>query len=216
MMAMNRWDRLRQAWQSQSIGTIRTNPDRVLKVARFERRAYLGFDIFLIAVSLSLGVLNLRWAFQDIQKDWPWLIYSGSGAWVAGYALFNRWRLRGLRRYAANYKEPLLAHVEWSIKDIEHRMRVDANSFWWYLLPIALGCMIPPVILVAMEYSKKPQIETLFESLFALLLIEGMFVGIFFFIHWFMKRLGRMGLEGQRQELQALRALRESLLKTEV
>ena len=113
-------------------------------------------DISVISFFLCVGVFMLWSAFRDIQKDWPWLIYAASVAWVVGYILFNRWRRR---RDAAHYDEPLLAHVEWSIKDIEHQMWLDRYSLWWYILPIALGCMIPPVLFFAMEYSKRPLLD---------------------------------------------------------
>ena len=201
-------EKLRQAWQSQSCGAIGTNPDLLLKVARVERRIYFWVDMFVISVFLGIGVWTLGWVFRDIQRLWPWLIYSASGAWVVGYILFNRWRRR---RHAARYDEPLLAHVEWSIKDIEHRMRVDGNSLWWYILPIALGCMIPPTLSFAMEYSKRP----LLDSLIPWLVAEGFFAATFIFVHLVMKYGRRMGLEGQLQELQALRSLRETLLNAE-
>ena len=127
---------------------------------------------------------------------------------MVGYILFNRWRRR---RHAAHYDEPLLAHVEWSIKDIEHQMWLDRYSLWWYILPIALGCMIPPVLFFAMDYSKRP----LLDSLMPLLGTEVVFVATFTFVYLVMKFGVRIADEKRRQELQALRALRESLLNTE-
>ena len=209
---MNFLDKLQQAWQSQCSKPIDIKPDQLLKIARLERRVYFWVDMFVILVLLSVGTGMLWFAFRDIQNQWPWLIYSASLACVVGYILFNRWRRR---RHAAHYDEPLLAHVEWSIKDIEHRMRVDENSLWWYVLPIALGCMIPPAISFAMEYIRNPGWGHLFGLLFALLVTEGVFAAVFYFVHWTMKKGRRRGLEGQRQELQALRALRETLLNSE-
>jgi hypothetical protein len=207
-MAMSCLDRLQQAWQSQPDGTLGINPDQLLKVVRLERRTIFWCDVFVILTFLCVMVFMLWSAFRDIQKDWPWLISAASDAWVVGYILFNRWRRQ---RDAARYDEPLLAHVEWAIKDIEHRMWLDRDSLWWYVLPIAAGCMIPPVLFFAMEYSKRP----LLDSLIPLLLILGVFAAVFTFVHLVMKYGRRMGLETRRQELLALRALRESLLNTE-
>jgi hypothetical protein len=214
-MAMSRLDRLQQAWQSQSCGTIGTNPDLLLKV-RLQRRIYFWIDIFLISVSLSVGVLMLRFAFRDIQKGWPWLISVASEVWVVGYILLNRWRRR---RNAAHYDEPLLTHVESSIKYIEHQMRLDRNMIWWCILPIFLGCVIPVGILGAMEYSKKPELLIPF----VLLLTLGVFAAVFYFVYLVMRYAnylvmrytGRCITEQSRQELVALRALRESLLNAE-
>jgi hypothetical protein len=199
-------DKLQEAWQSQCNKPLDVNPDQLLKTARFERRAYFWIDMSLISAFIFFGVLMFGWTFRD--KDWPWLIYSASDAWVVAYILFNRWRRR---RHAAHYDESVLAHVEWSIKDIEHRMRLERNQLWWYVLPIALGCMIPPVITFAMEYSKTP----LLFSLFALLVIEGVFAATFYLVHRVLKYGERIAIEKHRRQLQALRALRETLLNTE-
>ena len=150
----------------------------------------------------------LVWAFRDIHKGWPWLIYSACIAWVVAYMLFNRWQRR---RNAAHADEPLLAHVEWSIKDIEHRMWQERYSLWWYIVPLALGCMIPPVIFFARDHGKRPP----FDSLMPLLSSEVTFAVTFIFVYLVMKFAVRIANEKHRQELQALRALRESLLNTD-
>jgi FtsH-binding integral membrane protein len=205
-------DKLQQAWQTQCNKPLDVNPDHLLKTARLERRVYFWVDVSVISILLCCGTGMFGWAFRDIQNQWPWLIYSACLAGVVGCILFNRWRRR---RYAAHYDEPLLAHVEWSIKDIEHRMWLDQYSFWWYILPIALGCMIPPAISFAIEYSRNPGWAAGFAFLFVLLVSEGIFVAIFYFIHQVMKNARHRGLEGQRQKLQALRALRDTLLNAE-
>lgn len=201
-------DTLQQAWQSQCSKPIDVKPDQLLKVARHERRVQLLVDIGIISFFFCVGILMLGWAFRDIQKDWPWLISSASVAWVVGYILFNRWRRR---HHAAHYDEPLLAHVEWSIKDIEHQMWLDRYSPWWYILPITLGCMIPPIIFFAMDYTKRP----LLDSLMPLLGTEGVFAATFIFAYLVMKFGVRIADAKRRQELLALRALRESLLITD-
>lgn len=201
-------DKLQRAWQSQRCATPAMNPDQLLKGVRLERRVLFWSDMFVILVLLCVGVLMSWFAFRDIQKDWPWLISAVSDAWVVGYILFNRWRRR---HDAAHYDETMLAHVERSIKDVEHRMWLDRYSLWWYVLPIALGCMIPPVLFFAMDYSKDHE----WGHIFLLLFMLGVFAAVFIFVHLAMKYGVRMGLEGRRRELQALRALRESLLNTE-
>jgi hypothetical protein len=205
---MNFLDKLQQAWQSQCSKPIDVKPDQLLNAARVERRVQCWVDITVISVFLCFGVFMLWSAFRDIQNDWPWLISAASVAWVVGYILFNRWRRR---LDAAHYDEPLLPHVEWSIKDIEHQMWLDRHSLWWYILPIALGCMIPPVLFFAMEYSKRP----LLDSLIPMVVTEGVFAATFIFVYLVMKFGVRIANEKRRQELQALRALRENLLNTE-
>ena len=208
----NLLDRLQQAWQSQCNKPLDVNPDQLLKTARLERRVYFWVHMFLISFFLCVGIFMLRSAFRDIHKDWPWLIYSACLAWVVGFMLFNQWRRRS---HAPHYDEPLLAHVEWSIKDIEHRIWQDRYTFWWYTLPITLGCIIPPTISSVMDYIRKPEWGLLFALLFGLLFILGVFAAVFIFLDRVSKYVTRMVNEARRKELQALRTLRESLLNTE-
>jgi uncharacterized membrane protein len=91
-------------------------------------------------------------------------------------------------------------------------MWLDRYSPWWYVLPIALGCMIPPVLLFAMDYNST---RPLLHRLIPLLVTLGGFAAVFTFVHLVMKYARRMGRESRRHELQALRALRESLLNAE-
>lgn len=201
-------DEMLEAWQSQCSKPIDVKPDQLLKVARLERLVQFCVDVGIISFFFCVGV-QMSWsAFRDIQKGWPWLITSASLAWVIGYILFNRWRRR---HRAAHFDEPLVAHVNWSIKDIEHQMWLDRYSPWWYILPITLGCMIPPVFFFAMNYRERP----LLDSLMPLLSVEGFFAATFVFVYLVMKYGLRKANEKHRQELHALWALRESLLNTE-
>jgi CDP-diglyceride synthetase len=205
---MSLLDKLQQAWQSQRCAAPPMNPDALLKGVRLERQVAFWADIFIIAVLAGVGASMSRFASGNIGKNWPWLIYVASDVWVIGFILFNRWRRR---RHAAHYDQPLLAHVEWSIQDIEHRMWQDRYSLWWYILPLALGCMIPPIFFFGMEYGKRP----LSSSLSPLLVAEGVFLAVFTVVHLVMRYGQRVSNEKRRRELDALRALRESLLNTE-
>jgi hypothetical protein len=91
----------------------------------------------------------------------------------------------------------------------------DRYMLWWYTLPIALGCMIPPTIFFVMDFIRKPEWGRLFQGAFALLFSLGVFAAIFIFVHKVISYGLRVGNEARRQELEALRALRESLLNTE-
>lgn len=213
---MNLFDKWQQAWQSQCHQPLDINPDQlrqsaasVLMVARVERWAHFVLDMVLILILLIPGTWMLG-RIRDLHKDWPWLIYVACIAWVVGFVLFNRWRRR---RHAARYDAPLLAHVEGAIKDIESRMWRDRYSFWWYILPLALGCMLPPTISFALQFHRTHD----WESFFSLLFLLGFFAAFFAAVHWFMSRVRRIRtvVAAQRRELEALRALRETLLNPE-
>jgi hypothetical protein len=203
---MNFLDKFQQAWQSQCNKPVDINPDQLLKVANIERHAYFWVDMLLVSFFFFDMVFMLWSAFRkDIDQNWPWVISAASSLWVLGYVVFNRWRQR---RHAAQYDESVLAHVEWSIKEAEHRMWQDRFTFWWYILPIALGCMIPPAVFFAMQCGKRP----LLDALIPFVMTEVVFAGVMIFVHLVMKYGQRAGLVGQRQKLAALRTLRETLL----
>ena len=210
---MNILDKLQQAWQSQRCKPLDINPNHLLKTARFERWAYFVLEMVGVLLLLIPGTWML-WRIRDIPKDWPWLIYVACIAWVVGFLLFNQWRGR---RRAARYEEPLVAHVEWAIKDIEYRMWQDRHTLWWYIVPLALGCMIPTTISICIRHF--PEVHdwvSFFELLFTLLLVLGFFAAFFAAVHWFISRVQGMHtvVEARRRELEALRALRETLLNS--
>jgi MFS family permease len=201
-------DTFQQAWQSQRCAAPAMNPDALLKRVRLQRRLNLWVDIGVIVVFAGCGAWMLGSAFRDIHRGWPWLFYVASTAWVIGYILFNRWRRR---RVAARADEPLLAHVEWSLKELEYQMWLDSNSLWWYVLPIALGCMIPPIVLFSMNFNEHHG----WRDILGLLSSLAVFAVTFIFVHLVMKIGTRIANEKRRRELAALAALRESLLNTE-
>ena len=212
---MNSLEKLQQAWQSQRCKPL--TPDHFAKMpgnlllmtARLERWAYFVIDMLLILVLLIPGIGMLR-GIRDIHKDWPWLIYVACIAWVVGFVLFNHWRRR---RHAPRYDEPMLAHVEWSIKQIEYRIWQDRYTLWWYIVPLALGCMIPPAISSGLEFHRTHD----WEILFALLFMLAFFAAFFAAVHWIISRIQGMRavVEVRRRELDALRTLREALLNSE-
>lgn len=206
---MSLLDKFQQAWQSQRCASPPAmNPDVLLKGVRRERQVTFWADIFVISVLAGIGASMSKFAFRDLHQNWPWMIYVASDVWVIGFILFNRWRRR---RHAARYDGPLLAHVEWSIQEIEHRMWQDRYSLWWYILPLALGCMVPPIFFFWLEHGKRP----LAASLTPLLVAESVFVAVFTFVHLVMRYGRRISNEKRRQELHGLRTLRDNLLNTE-
>ena len=68
--------------------------------------------------------------------------------------------------------------------------------------------MLPPILFFAMDYSKKRELDLLYQLLFGL----GGFAATFVGVYLVMKYASRIGLETRRRELLALWALRETLL----
>lgn len=205
---MNRLDKLKQAWQAQRCFEVGADPDTLLKVNRLGRQFELLADVIIVSFFTYLVISTLWWVFGDFPRKWPQLIYAAGAAWVAGFMLFDRWRRR---RKIGKYDESMLAHVEWSIQEIQHRMWLDRCMAWWYVLPLALGCMIPPVISFAIGYLNKPDWAPLGSLLGQLV----SFAILFFLIYLFLRFAVRLGLNRRQQELDALQALRESLLNAE-
>jgi hypothetical protein len=201
---MNVLVKFQQAWQCQQKKNYVVNPDELLKTARLERRAIFLCELFVIAVLSFVGISMLG-SIHDIRKDWPWLIYTGCMAWVVGFMLFNQWRTR---RRAVPLDAPMLAHVEASIKELEHRIWQDRCTFWWYTMPIALGCIVPPTIFFFIEFSRQPRISELFSWMGTV----AFFMVIFAFVHVIISKGHRKTENTRRRELEALRSLRETLL----
>ncbi len=219
---MNMLDKLQQVWQSQCAKPLDIGPDQFLKMprhlllttARIERWAYFVIDMLLILILLIPGT-GMLWRIRDIHKDWPWLIYVACIGWVVGFILFNHWRRW---RHAPRYDEPMLAHVEWSIKEIEYRLWQDRYTLWWYIVPLALGCMIPSTISIGiMGFAEVHDWASFFVLLSTLLFTLGVFAAIFALVYWVIMSVQRMRpvVEARRRELEALQSLRKTLLNPE-
>jgi len=206
-------DKLQQAWQSQRSKPLDINPNHLLKrarpllfMARLERWATLCEDMLVILFLLFPG--TLLWRISGIHKDWPWLIYAACIACFVGFMLFNQWRRR---RHAPRHDEPLLAHVERAIKDIELRMWRSRYMLWWETVPIALAFAIPITISLGMKFDKTHDWGILFQLLFGL----GFLAVFFTFYHLFktcVRRRMPLVADLRHRDLEQLRALRETLL----
>jgi hypothetical protein len=207
-MKMSFFGKLQLAWQCQNEKKIDVNPDQLLKTARFERRMDFWMDLVVILILVFVGVSTLS-RMQHINHGWPWLIYTGCIAWVVGFMFFFQLK----RRFnSARYDEPLLVHVECAIRDREIRIWQDSYTFWWYTLPIALGCMVPPIITFILDFQTRHD----WGALFGLLVVEAIFVAVFIFAHVVITRGLRAASEARRKELKALQELRENLLNAEL
>jgi len=200
---MTSLNKLKEAWQCQSFGNLENNPDKLLSRARFERRIYVAYDLFIMVLMTGFAVSMLLSALQDIGKNWPWLIYTASIGWVAGFMLLQHMR----RRRVNNYTDTVLGHVNRSIQDVEQRIRQDQYIFWWYTFPIAFGCIVPTIITSAIDFYRTGEPGVVVGLIVTLVF----FSVVFAFVHLVIKYAGRAGLQSRLKELDALRALRDTL-----
>ena len=124
---------------------------------------------------------------------------------MAGHILVDRWRRR---RQAPRFEGDLLSHIEQSLKDVEHQIWLLKNVFWWYLLPLILGALIPNVYFLVTDLATR-KLRT-FIGPFAL--SSFVFAAVFYAAYLLNQYAMRRELEPRRRELLELR---ESLLKEE-
>jgi hypothetical protein len=131
-------DDLKEAWREQaSRGRLTVDAARLDEEVRKRRQ----FDSVLFwrdvrEVGVSLVMIPV-WIYMGVELSLPWAWYLAVPAflWIAGYMLADR---RIQRRREAGPGEPLRRHVESSLRQVEHQIRLLRNVFWWYLLPLAL------------------------------------------------------------------------------
>ncbi len=204
-------EKLQQAWQSQPGGSqIHVDADALIKEVRRKQQSFRATILWrdfreILAAFCVMVAVSLDVVFKGIQKNWPWLFLVVGAAWVVGYLLFDRWRQRP---NAPRYEGALSSHVEQSLKDVEHQIWLLRNVFWWYLLPLALGCLIPNLYFLAKDLGTRE----LQAILVPFVRNTGILLAIFYGAYLLNQYAVRSGLEPRRRELLAIR---ESLLNTE-
>jgi 4-hydroxybenzoate polyprenyltransferase len=131
-------DDLKEAWREQaSRGRLTVDAARLDEEVRKRRQ----FDSVLFwrdvrEVGVSLVMIPV-WIYMGVELSLPWAWYLAVPAflWIAGYMLADR---RIQRRREAGPGEPLRRHVESSLRQVEHQIRLLRNVLWWYLLPLAV------------------------------------------------------------------------------
>ena len=204
-------EKLQQAWQSQPSGSqIRIDADVLISEVRRNQlsfRATIFWRDFreLLAAVFVIVAVSVHVMFKGIQENWPWLLVGVGAAFVAAYILLDRWRQR---RHAPHYEGALISHIEQSLNDVEHQIWLLRNVFWWYLLPCALGGLIPMVYFFATDLATRE----LQSALGPFVRNTTIFLGIFYGVYLLNQYAVRRGLEPRRRELLAMR---DSLLNTE-
>jgi hypothetical protein len=201
-------DKFQAAWQSQPAGReLGINADLLLREVQHNQRSFRA-KIFwrdlreILAAALVIGISAFV-VSRDFEKAWPWLLMGVGALWVAGYILVDRWRQR---RNAPKSDDSLLAYVDESLRDMEHQIQLLKNVFWWYLLPLALGGLIPYIYTVTIMPSEVP----IWLRMLTLLGGSVIFCLIFWVVYWVNQLAIRAHLEPRRDELLALR---ESLVQ---
>lgn len=208
-------EKLQQAWESQPSGSqIHVDADVLIREVRRKQQSFLATIFWrdfreILAAALIVVGNTLFVVLRGIQANWPWLLLGAGAVWVAAYLLFDR---RRQRRSALHYEGALISHIEQSLKDVEHQIWLLRNIFWWYLLPLGLGGLIPMVYFLAMGLPRALQGPYVwrFVGLFAGAI--GTFVAVFYGVYLLNQYAVRRTLEPRRQELLAIR---ESLFNTE-
>ena len=204
-------EKLRQAWQSQPGGAqIRIDADVLVREVRRNQQGFRAtifwrdfreiFVALIVMVSVSLHVVS-----RGIGRHWPWLGLSAGAAFVAGYILVDRWRRRG---ETPRFEGDLLSHIEQSLKDVEHQIWMLKNVFWWYLLPLIVGALIPNIYFLVADLATRK----LRTFLGPFILSSCIFAAVCWGAYLLNQYAVRRGLEPRRRELLEMR---ESLLKEE-
>lgn len=197
-------EQLRQAWQSQPSGSqLHIDADVLIREVRRNQQGFRATifwrDVREILVALLIIVAtSLHVMFKGIRENWLWLLMGVGAAWVAGYLLYDRSRRR---RNAPHYDGALIPHIEQSLKDIEHQIWLLTNVFWWYLLPLAVGVLIPSLYFFATDLANREWQAIIWPFVWR----TGIFLAIFYGVYLLNQYAVRHGLEPRRQELLAMR-----------
>ncbi len=135
-------DDFQEAWKTQSSQTRLTiDADLFVKEVRRNQMYFTAIifwrDVREVGIALLLVPL---WSFMGVwlSLPWTWYLVVPVLLWVAGYMLVDRVYHK---RSPPEPGEPLRQHVENSLAEVEHQIRLLRNILWWYLLPLALAML---------------------------------------------------------------------------
>ena len=195
-------DEFQQAWQSDAAqDRVTIDADLLRKEvqrnqqdfrATIARRDYLevGVALLLVPVWIYLGITEA--------SPWTWYLMIPALIWVAGYILMFRMRHK---QDPSQPDDPLLTCVKRSLADVDDRIWLLRNVFWWYLLPLAIPLLAYTTHLAWLK-SKDWLVAIDGEHAFWIVF----FPAIFCFLYYTIQRAVRVQLEPRRHELLALLA----------
>ncbi|MDA8562991.1 beta-lactamase family protein [Mariniblastus sp.] len=195
-------DEFQQAWQSDAAqDRVTIDADLLRKEvqrnqqdfrATIARRDYLevGVALLLLPVWIYMGITNA--------SPWTWYLMIPALIWVAGYILMFRMRHK---QDPGQPDDPLLTCVKRSLADVDDRIWLLRNVFWWYLLPLAIPLLAYTTHLAWLK-SKDWLVALDGEQAFWIVF----FPAIFCFLYYTIQRAVRVQLEPRRQELLTLLA----------
>jgi len=194
---MSSLDNLKKAWQSQKHGELKTDPKKLLVMVRMERYTYLASDIFVILVLFGVSAFFIAAAMSEIQESWPWFIAAFCCMWVVATMTYRR-VFRKKHKLGSDHS--IAEHIDLTIKELKEQAKLQKSVFWWYILPLALGCMLPPAISYALSpdpFSMGNLLDLVFSQLF--------FFIVFFFVFLVCRFAGVKTKANQINELEKLK-----------
>ncbi len=141
-------------------------------------------------------ILVPLWFYLGAKNSSPWTYYLTVPVllWVAGFMLVDRMR----HQRQASEGESLRRHVEGSLAEVEHQIRLLRNVHWWALLPMAVA-MLPFFGQVAWQERGGGWWTVLFVSMVVILA-----VGVLGGVYWLNLYAVRAMLQPRRLELKTL------------
>ncbi len=192
-------DNFQQAWQA-STSHVRMTVDADLLSKEVQRNesqfaaTILLRDLREVVVAL---IMIPVWIFLGVMLSllWTWYLCIPGLIFVAAYMIVDR-RRHGRPRPEAD--GPLREHVKYSLGQVEHQIWLLRNVFWWYIMPVALPCMI---FFVHVAWRKR---AVGWDSVLFTLVSTAVFCSVMGFVYWLNQKAVRNSLEPRQQELKEL------------
>jgi len=135
-------DDLKQAWRTQSSQTRLTiDPDLLVNEVRRNQRNFAATIFWRDVREVGTGLVMVPvWIYMGAKMALPWTWYLTVPVflWIAGFMLVDRLRQK---RRPVEPADTLRHHIEASLAEVDHQIRLLRNVFWWYLLPPGLSIL---------------------------------------------------------------------------
>jgi hypothetical protein len=193
-------DDLQKTWQSQEpVRRITIDADVLLREVRQNHRQFrfgtFWCDVLDAIVFLILAPFMVLWVNYSIPfVTWPTYLFVATIGAAVAFPLIDRY-CRKCKMPATS--DTLLGWAQSSLADVEHRIWLYRNVFWWYLLL--------PIVGIAMFYARLGwEMCDCWEALCLLLVVCVVTAAIFYWVYRFHQRWADKIGQPRRQELKDL------------
>lgn len=192
-------DDLQEAWESQEGGSrITMDAQVLLKEVQRNERSFRGTvfwrDVREAVVGVAVAIVFFAAGAKSL---WSWCVPGFTVLGVVVFLIADRVRQK---RKGPVYGDSVIECVQSSLAQVSHQIWLLKNVFWWYILPPAIGILVPLGHMMILVFTTHNNWFAQAYLLMTGLVCALVFYGVYRFNQWAVRK----ELEPRKAELEEL------------